>query len=79
MNPKTETLKYRIWAYASPRGWDVTLREIADALDEPMGRVRRTMAIARWSDRVRVMRSDRINFHHEGAHAPRDWIGGMAL
>lgn len=32
MTPKTAALAYQIWAYANPRGWDCTVREVADHL-----------------------------------------------
>ena len=35
MTPTTETIAYRIWGYASPREWDCTPADVADALDIP--------------------------------------------
>lgn len=53
MNPKSEALAYRIWAYASPLGWDCTVKDIADELGESWQRV---MSICRhrgWIGRLR--------------------------
>ena len=54
MTPRSEALAYRIWAYAKPREWNVTLAEIADALGESHKRVLAICRIKKWLDRVRV-------------------------
>lgn len=53
MNPRTEALAYRIWAYARPLGWDCTAHDIADALGEPWQRVSRVCAVKGWGNRLR--------------------------
>ncbi len=54
VSPKTQALRYRIWAYSNPRGWDVTMQDIADALGESMARVRSCIAnTPGWAGRVR--------------------------
>ena len=55
---RTHTLRYRIWAYATPRGWDATIAEIADALGEGVDRIRATIQHAGWASRVRVSSHD---------------------
>jgi len=57
-SPRAQALAYRIWAYCQPREWDVTIGEIAEALDESMPRVRAVMVWRGWSGRVRVMSPD---------------------
>lgn len=59
MTPRTNALAYRIWAWASPRGWDVTAGEIADALSDESGQVTPQMvgSVLRamgWRTRVRT-------------------------
>lgn len=39
-NPKTEALAFRIWAFASGRDWNVSIKDVAAHLDENMPRVR---------------------------------------
>ena len=50
---RTEAVAYRIWAFATPKGWDLTIREIADGIDEPLGRVRRIVVSRGWHHRLR--------------------------
>ena len=59
MNPKTEALKFRIWQYASPKGWDVTVNDIADALEESPERVRAVCVAAGWMTRIRKLSDHR--------------------
>lgn len=53
MNPRTETIAFRIWAYCTPVGWDRTMRQIADDLDLDVPVVRGIMQAKRWSHRAR--------------------------
>jgi hypothetical protein len=52
MNPRTAAIAYRIWAYANPRGWDCTVREIADELEESVHSVRGICTSKGWSHRL---------------------------
>lgn len=52
-NPKSEVLAFYIWAYASPLGWDCTVKDIAEELGESWQRVRRVCTIKGWSGRLR--------------------------
>lgn len=54
MNPKTTALAFRIWQYAHPMGWDVTLKETADALGVSWMTVRNVAARRGWANRFRV-------------------------
>ncbi len=58
-SPRTHTHRYRIWGYCEPRGWDVTIPEIAEALDLSVGTVANVINAAGWSNRVRSTRQDR--------------------
>ena len=53
MNPKSEALAYRIWAYASPLGWDCTVKDIAEELGESWQRVNRVCQLKGWQGRMR--------------------------
>lgn len=53
-NPKTEALAFRIWAYASRNGWNCTMAEIAEALDESKDRIRAIVVHRNWTNRLRV-------------------------
>lgn len=59
MSPATEALAFRIWAYASPRGWDVTAWDIAQALDESIQRVQYAITAKGWRERVRCARREK--------------------
>ena len=67
MNPKSEALAYRIWAFCEPRGWNVTISEVADALNEPTTTVHNIMRHRRWSSRIRV------SPHTKGPFEGRFW------
>ena len=70
MTPRTMALRYRIWAYASPLGWDCTIAEIADALDIPMGLARSVIIGAGWHNKIRsstLRRDDVPNYDLIGA------------
>lgn len=50
---KREALRFRIWQFAAPREWDVTIAEIAEALDVRWMTVRGVVMSAGWLTRVR--------------------------
>jgi hypothetical protein len=52
-DPRSQALAYRIWGYADPREWDVTLAEVADALGEPVPAVRAVIVSRQWANRMR--------------------------
>jgi len=58
LSPRSETLAFRIWSYAGPRGWDLTLQELADGLGETMEKVRSICMLKRWGGRLRVTSCD---------------------
>lgn len=53
-SPRVNALAYRIHGYASPRGWDCTVAEIAEALDAPSATVRNICIKRGWNNRLRV-------------------------
>lgn len=69
ISPASHALRYRIWAYANPRGWDCTNAEIADALGVGVMSVRATVAAAGWSQRLRVTQKDDFRGGHFAANA----------
>ncbi|TMV86436.1 hypothetical protein FGG78_19820 [Thioclava sp. BHET1] len=56
MTPRSMALAYRIWGHCTPIGWNTTAAEIADALGEPVGAVRRICAMKNWTWRLRAVR-----------------------
>ena len=58
MNPTTEAIAFRIWSYANPREWNVTINDIADALEISRERVSRIVVVKRWNGRLRTGRID---------------------
>ena len=54
---KREALRFRIWQFCQPREWDVTIKEIAEALDVHWVSIRNVMMKAGWAHRVRVLPS----------------------
>lgn len=47
-------LRFRIWQYANPRGWDVTFAEVAAALDVSPKAIGAVAKHAGWIERFRV-------------------------
>lgn len=47
-------LRFRIWQYANPRGWDVTFEEVAAALDVSSKAIGPVARHAGWVERFRV-------------------------
>lgn len=53
MTPKTAALRYRIWAYASPKGWDCTYSEVAEHTGVSTQTVVNLARHAGWLERFR--------------------------
>ncbi|MDH5797086.1 MAG: Rrf2 family transcriptional regulator [Paracoccaceae bacterium] len=53
LTPKSQALAYRIWCYANPREWNVTIPELAEHLDANRYKVQLTLRHAGWLGRVR--------------------------
>ena len=66
MTLRTEILAFRIWAFAHPKGWDCTLQELADELDESVGRISAVCREKGWSARLR-----RAAAHYNGLNGVR--------
>lgn len=77
-NPRTEALAFRIWAYCDPRGWDVSIVDLAERFQEPVARVRRVLQLKGWLCRVRktssakgiLYRIDVLGAHEAADHDP---------
>lgn len=54
MTPRTEAIAFRLWAFASPRGWDCTPLEAADALGEPWRSIAVAIRCKGWATRFRT-------------------------
>lgn len=61
-NPKSEALAFRIWAYASPLGWDCTVKDIAEELGEGWQRVMNICRHRGWLGRMRHESRGSIEF-----------------
>lgn len=67
-SPRTLALRYRIWAHCEPLGWDTSVREIAEALDEPLNVISGIVAGKGWHTRLRAPeRSAELGYR---AHSP---------
>lgn len=56
-SPRTMALRYRIWAHCEPLGWDTTVMEIAEALDETPQMIAATIKDKGWHTRLRATES----------------------
>jgi len=59
MTPKSEALAFRVWAYAAPRGWDCTHKEVAEALDASPYTIGNISRWKGWSGRFRITDANR--------------------
>ena len=62
-DPATEALAFRIWQYCQRHEWNVSPTQVAEALDEPVARVRGICAQRRWSTRMRKTAHRLIDIH----------------
>lgn len=53
MTPRDMALAYRIWAYADPRGWNVTIPELADEMGVSHQKMTGLLHVRGWLGRVR--------------------------
>lgn len=54
IDPKHEAIAFRIWQIAKPQGWNLTVADIALALDLNRRRVQATLVRKGWLNRVRA-------------------------
>lgn len=70
-NPHLEAVAFRIWTYAEPLGWDVSVPDLADALDLPKREIDKALYYKGWARRLK-----RRRFHHAAqALASEVWVG----
>jgi hypothetical protein len=53
--PAVMALRFRIWAIAAPKGWDMTIAEVAEALGENPRRIAGIVRYAGWLPRFRTV------------------------
>ena len=58
----TKALSLRIYGYATPRGWDLTIAECAEALGVEPARVRRIAQLRQWTSQFRATMQDRTGY-----------------
>lgn len=73
MNVKTEAAAFRIWQYAEPLGWNVTLREVAEKLGIAVTFAGRVAAQKGWSTRFRAPLIDNYGFTRTPVPGPFGW------
>lgn len=62
-SPATLALRFRIWTVADPAGWNMTLAEVAEVLDEDVRRVAGVARYAGWLPRFRTTTRRAIDDH----------------
>ncbi len=72
MNVKFESLAYRIWASANPRGWDCLMSEVASDIGVPTMVVSAACAVKGWSNRFRTANKNR--YGGSGIHVPQSVV-----
>ncbi len=77
INPKTEALAFRIWAYAAPLGWNCTFAEAADHLGISTRQVAAVCVVKGWNSRFRANDDPRIG-QYERAYSSAPWGAGFS-
>jgi len=74
--PRIEAHAFRIWQFAAPLEWNVTIGEISEKLDIPVVSIRYVIDIKRWAGRIgKSRRVSDINartmlvHHHSVGHS----------
>jgi hypothetical protein len=75
-SPRTEALAFRIWSHCQPIEWDITVPDLADALDEPTNRVRTVVNLKGWQTRLRSVKA---RDEDSGAHMRNAFDGPTYL
>jgi len=76
MNPRTHALAFRIWQHCQPIDWNITVPDLAEALNEPTGRVRSVVTLKGWQTRLRSVRA---RDEDSGAHMRNAFDGPVYL
>lgn len=64
MTPRTQAIAFRLWAYASPRGWDCTVGGAADAIGITRGTAYAVIRSSGWGGRFRSTYTPDIDVPH---------------
>lgn len=76
-NPTMKALQFRAWAHCQTHGTNMTIEDLASALDAPPARLRRALRDERWSKHLRTATMDlapvRTQFDQTQIE-PRDYI-----
>ena len=66
MTPRRQAIAFRIWSHAEAVGWNITVRELADALGETSDTIRNIVLQKGWRDRLRAtVKDDSGSMHFE--------------
>ncbi|MFC3628242.1 hypothetical protein ACFOM8_02145 [Paracoccus angustae] len=58
LSPRSQAIAFRAWAWCQTHGWEQTLQEIAEGIDESQQSVSRVFVLKGWMTRVRKMTAD---------------------
>lgn len=72
LDPKRETLAFRIWQYCKPIGWNATAIEIGNAIGASYQSVSGVLVAKGWANRVRTTRTDKFGSNPMGHSAGFD-------
>lgn len=69
MTPRTEALAFMIWQYADPREWDVSVKEVAEALGVSWQHVNLICGNRGWNARMRRDTTDYCPTNNGNTHS----------
>jgi hypothetical protein len=64
MTPRRQAITFRIWSHAESVGWDITVRDLANAIGENLYTVRNIVVQKGWRDRLRATAKDDTGSMH---------------
>lgn len=76
MSPKSEAIAFRMWAFATPLGWNTTILEVAEHLEVSESTVRIIARTKGWLDRFRKHGRDVTEIFGRGGPVPKSWGEG---
>lgn len=62
LSPKSEALAYRVWAFCRDVEWRVSIKDVAEALNEHPSRITLLAGRKGWLDRFSTVKQDHLIF-----------------
>jgi hypothetical protein len=68
LSPNSETVAYLAWVEAEKTGWDLTVKQCAEAIDVNPRKLQMIVNLKGWMNRFRKVKKDYEIFNNHGGH-----------